>query len=104
MSNDKNSQKSKGSEKEQLVAQPGQLPSEAIKEMPSTEVNDMNSTVKREDSKESKTTRILAFRCPECGGEKLQWERRIPHYQYGMIRAIEVMRKVILTWLNLAGT
>ena len=90
MSDNKNPQRSKASEKERLLVPLRQIPGEAVKDVPPTEVNDMKTMVKGDDSKESKITKILAFKCPKCGGNRLQWDRHTPYYRSAIVRAIEV--------------
>ncbi|MGO9118858.1 MAG: hypothetical protein ACLQPD_14770 [Desulfomonilaceae bacterium] len=90
MSENKNSNKSEAYEKEQLQGLLGQIDSEAVKDMRAMEVNDMKTMVKGDDSKEPKITKILAFKCPKCGGNRLQWDLHTPYYRSAIVRAIEV--------------
>ena len=86
MTSDKDFVESRDSGKEQLVAKPGQLPSETIKGIPSMEDSEMKtfddndhltkSDSSPEDNSLAEEKELLRFTCPKCGGHVLvegQW-------------------------------
>jgi predicted RNA-binding Zn-ribbon protein involved in translation (DUF1610 family) len=55
-----------------------------------TEENQMDDTKTLLEKAVSSETKVLTFKCPKCGGNRLQWDMHTPHYQYAIVRAIEV--------------
>ena len=90
MLKDKDVKELKSSETKQLLDSLKPVLSEDGEYMHLMEVADMKRSDEDHDSAKSELTKILAFKCPKCGGNRLQWDRLTPYYRSAIVRAIEV--------------